>query len=183
MTDRGFLIKLTNEIYRLTLFFPKKEPLRYKMREAADNILANPNEKDWEILDNFFEVALIQNWVSPSDILAIQREYANLRGELSQKNSLADKPIMFENEPQIAMPESSMALSNQMVSEKNDRQEKILSFLKENGQGQVWQIKQLFPEVSKRTLRRDFEKMTNTGVLERIGERNETFYKIKTVQS
>jgi len=39
--DRSFLIQLTNEIYRLTLLFPKKEPLRYKMRELADDILAN----------------------------------------------------------------------------------------------------------------------------------------------
>jgi len=153
------------------------------MREVADDILANPNEKDWEVLDNFFEVALIQNWASPSDILAIQREYASLRGELSQKNSLEAKPIMFEFEPQIAKPELPVAVPSQLIPEKNDRQEKILSFLKENGQGQVWQIKQLFPEVSKRTLRRDFEKMTGEGVLERVGERNETFYKIKTIQS
>jgi len=35
------LTQITNELYRLTLLFPKKEPLRYKMRELADDILAN----------------------------------------------------------------------------------------------------------------------------------------------
>ena len=38
--NKDFLLKITNELYRLTLLFPKKEPLRYKMRELADDILA-----------------------------------------------------------------------------------------------------------------------------------------------
>lgn len=34
------LIQLTNEVYGLTLLFPKKEPLRNKLRAVADDILA-----------------------------------------------------------------------------------------------------------------------------------------------
>ena len=52
--------------------------------------------------------------------------------------------------------------------------------LKEKGRAQVWEIKQIFPEVSKRTLRRDFEQMVNQGIIERMGERNDTFYQVKT---
>jgi len=59
--DKDFLIKLTNNLYRLTLLFPKKEPLRYKMRELADEILANQDEEKLEILNSFFEVAKSQN--------------------------------------------------------------------------------------------------------------------------
>jgi hypothetical protein len=62
--SREKLIELTKRVYRLTLLFPKKEPLRYKIREIADEILANllketknPTIKDWEILDSFFEIA------------------------------------------------------------------------------------------------------------------------------
>ena len=56
--DKDFLIQLTTELYRLTLLFPKKEPLRYKMRELADEILTkclrsnlkqNPVLEDLEI--------------------------------------------------------------------------------------------------------------------------------------
>ena len=39
--EKKFLLQFTNELYRLTLLFPKKEPWRYKMRELADDILAN----------------------------------------------------------------------------------------------------------------------------------------------
>ena len=174
--NREFLIQLTNKLYRLTLFFPKKEPLRYKMRELADSFLIKPNEKDLEALDSFFDVALVQNWVSPSDILAIKREYANLVGELKKpkQEKKKDNPGPVRVFPQ-AVPI--------MAKHNSDRQEKIIEFLKENGRAQVWQIKEILPDVSKRTLRRDFENMLGIGNIERIGERNNTFYQIKTIES
>lgn len=184
--DREFLIQLTNTLYRLTLLFPKKEPLRYKMRELGDCILVKPSEKDLEILDSFFEIAKAQNWVSPSDMLAIQEEYANLRGELKKpsfvKATLGCSPATGEAESKDNPGENPMievrpkTLSMQTVSERTERQEKILTFLKENGRAQVWQMKQVFPEVTKRTLRRDFEYMLGEGIIERIGEKNNTFY-------
>lgn len=181
--DREFLIQLTNNLYRLTLLFPKKEPLRYKMRELGACILVKPSEKDLEILDSFFEIAKAQNWVSPSDILAIQEEYANLRGEL-KKSSFVKTTESKDNPGENSMTEiRPLSLSVQTVSERTERQEKILTFLKENGRAQVWQMKQVFPEVTKRTLRRDFEYMLGEGIIERIGEKNNTFYQIKIVQS
>ena len=38
--DKEKVIDLTNKVYRQTLLFPKKEPLRYKIREVADDFLA-----------------------------------------------------------------------------------------------------------------------------------------------
>lgn len=180
--DKSFLIQITNNLYRLTLLFPKKEPLRYKMRELADDILSSfsssfnlaeaeipLSEKETkqiilkiDMLDCFFSVAKEQKWVSLQDILATQKEYANLRGEL-EKKSLETKK---EN------PEKTGGMA--------ERQEKILSFLKEQGKAQVWQLKQVLPEVTKRTLRRDFEDLLGQGLIQRMGEKNDTFYQIKT---
>jgi len=150
------LIQLTNTLYKMTLLFPKKEPLRYKMRELADEILVKPTLKNLETLDNFFEVAKSQNWVSPRDILKLQEEYSKLKEGLK-------------------IPSRHYSLS--------ERQEKILDFLKENGRAQVRQIKQIFPEVTKRTLRRDFEHLLSQGTIERMGDRNDTFYQIKRVET
>ena len=161
--DKDFLIKLTNNLYRLTLLFPRKEPLRYKMRELADEILVKPTEKNLEILDNFFEVAKAQNWVRPFDILSLQQEYSKLKGGL-------DKPQSFEGEPR-------------RVEGGSARQEKILKILGEKGRAQVWEFQKIFPEVTKRTLRRDFEGLLNQGLIERIGERNETFYQLKVLRT
>jgi len=238
------LIWLTKEIYRLTLLFPKKEPLRYKMRELADDVLADlilsfqenaSSKKEMaledlpghlEILDSFFEVIKEQNWVSIFDTLAIQKEYANLREELERRkleNSLGEAtlPLIPAVAPVPAIPlgaapaeakgdedkssssptesldevkkrtkfSSSFAVArvNNFVlldSERmNERQEKIMAFLREQGRAQVWQTKQILPEVTKRTLRRDFDCLLKKGVIERIGERNNTFYQIKIVQA
>ena len=138
------------------------------MREVADKILTGAEGKDLEVLDGFFEVAKDQNWVSPAEILAIKEEYDKLKQDL-----LVVKPERKKDDLPLKVKVFRMV---------PERQEKILSFLRENGRVQVWQIKQVFPEISKRTLRRDFEKMTSEGVVERIGERNNTFYQLKTVE-
>ena len=169
--DRDFLIQLTNNLYLLTLLFPKKEPLRYKIREVADEILVKPTEKNLEILDSFFEIAKSQNWVKAFDVLAIQKEYDNLKGGLKKPSFVKtsegkENPLVDVNPAQVP-----------------ERQEKILAFLRENGRAQVWQVKQILPEVTKRTLRRDFDQMLKQGMVKRIGERNNTFYQLKTVQS
>jgi len=159
--DSDYFIQLTANLYRLTLLFPKKEPLRYKMRELADDILAKPIEKDLEILDSFFEVAKAQNWVSSSNVLEIQQEYSKLKEGLKSS------------------PEPSYGDELRKVERGSGRQEKILEILKEKGRAQVWEIQKIFPEVTKRTLRRDFEGLLNQGLIERIGERNETYYQLK----
>ena len=58
------------------------------------------------------------------------------------------------------------------------RKDKILEILKQREKVQVGDFKKVFPQVSKRTLRRDFKSLTDEGLIERIGEKSETFYKI-----
>ena len=202
--DKDFLIQLTNNLYRLTLLFPKKEPLRYKMRELADEILAHcltPGVKhnkhnsvvgDLEVLDGFFEVAKEQNWVSPEEILKLQENYSKLKEEfktetdsertltlpLSEEKEAKDEFIMLPAEENSSIPELQRRVEKNECSSISERQEKILAFLKEQGRAQVWQIKQVLPEVTKRTLRRDFENLLKKKLVERTGERNNTFYQI-----
>lgn len=173
--DKDFLINLTNNLYRLTVLFPKKEPLRYKTRELALKILAGPKKEDLENLNGFFEVAKFQNWVSFQDILAIQREYANLSEGLKAPDLIqgAQKGATAKEEKKVEFA-GLQPISRVLI----ERQEKILAILKEKGKAQVWEVKQVFPDVSKRTLRRDFESMLRQGVIKRVGERNNTFYEI-----
>jgi len=156
--DKDHLISLTKSVYQLTLLFPKKEPLRYKMRELADEILAdfiidpkNETFKKLEILDSFFEIVKVQNWAPKDLILLLQKEYSKLKENLNKDQS----------------------------SKLNERQAKILEILKEKEKVQVREIKEIFPQVSKRTLRRDFEKLVSQGLVERIGEKINTFYQLR----
>ena len=166
--DKDFLIKLTTNLYRLTILFPKKEPLRYKMRGLADEILANQTEEKLEILNSFFEVAKTQNWVTPQDILNLQQEYSNVKEELKKLSEVQLPKVEKRREVEETIP---------------GRQQKILEVLNEKGRAQVWEIQKIFPEVTKRTLRRDFESLLNQDLIERMGERNETFYQIKEGRS
>jgi len=190
--DKNFLIQLTNNLYRLTLLFPKKEPLKYKMRELADDILTdflrthnlsqcnvtfpryiNSGREKLEVLDGFFEVAKSQNWVSQKEILNLQQEYSKLKDELGKLSQV--RPVSVPSQVRPVKANQSQTLASSM----KERQEKILDFLKENGRAQVGQLKEIFPEVTKRTLRRDFEFLLKQGKIERMGERNETFYQLK----
>ncbi len=183
--DKESLVKLTGNLYRLTLLFPKKEPLRYKIREAAVGILTKPNEKDIDTLERFLEVALIQNWVSPSEILAMKKEYNDLKTELNNPKEKESKKEEKNPEEKTIIKTQPISQNTQPVVKKeiNSRQEKILEFLKENGRAQVWQIKQIMPDITKRTLRRDFEHMLQQEIIDRIGERNDTFYQIRREQA
>ncbi len=183
--DKNSLIQLTSNLYRLTLLFPKKEPLRFKMRELADEILANfiksersnPSTKiipeilkDIEVLDSFFEISRAQNWVSPQDILKVEQQYNILKEELEKLLELRF-PKIKKTETGAQKKEKGIKIST--------RQQKILEILRQRGKAQVKDLKEILPEMSKRTLRRDFEKLLNQGLIERIGDKQDTFYKLR----
>lgn len=178
LMDKDFLIKTTNELYRLTLFFPKKEPLKYKMREVASKILSDPKKEEFEILENFFFVAQNQNWVSPSDILAVKENYSKLKQEFEQEKQQVAGNQAIEEEAEVVREKIG---ENELLLP--ERQKKIINILKDRGRLQVSQAQHFFPQVSKRTLRRDFEQMFRQGIIERMGERNETFYKIRAKEA
>ncbi|XOB41498.1 MAG: DeoR family transcriptional regulator [Candidatus Nealsonbacteria bacterium] len=228
--DKFFLIQLTTNLYYLTLLFPKKEPLRYKIRELADDILAalisSPHQhkcdearprhintgadiiQELEILDSFFEVAKAQNWVSPAETLKLQQEYSKLKENLktqvnfnrslvpaTQVRNVTKQGLVklsprsegdCERSPKAIFAERRVVKEDKSSSSPfaaarlNERQKKILGILKEREKAQVWEIKKIFPEVTKRTLRRDFEQLLKQGFIERIGEKNDTFYQVKS---
>ena len=219
--DKSNLIELTNKIYRTTLFFPKKEPLRYKIREMADDILANsvsleiynsPNpgafaqkkearkkdlifnlENNLEVINSYFEIAKWQNWVNYFEVLEIQEKYAKLKSNLGEriKEMEAGESKGFEDvnrvQASIPTPAAEAVLPQikkeivipEKMPDLEPRRSKIIRILKKVERIQVGEINKLFPEVSKRTIRRDFQKLLRQGVIERIGEKNDTYYKIK----
>lgn len=207
--DKDYFIQLTCDVYRLTLFFPKKEPLRYKLRDLSNEVLKElcfagfsfdnlfkeeePEPpfvlENLKVIDSFFEVAKTQNWVNSSDILNLQREYNRLDRELeklikdSERNerSVSESPVsenpVSQNFEEIPSGETFEKVEK--TSKKNSalvRQERILEALEEKEKAQVCEVKKDFPEVTKRTLRRDFEFLVKNGLVKRIGERNNTFY-------
>lgn len=205
--EKKDIIELTKKVYKLTLLFPKKEPLRYKVREIADEFLADfirlPNsgnrdkifslKTELELIDSYFEVAKWQNWVSYFDILEVQEEYAKMRDNLltdvdkTEIQENLDFGFFIDREKIPGLVEESIIRKEIRERNKNgdklnlnSRKGKILKILEKVGRIQVGEINKLFPDVSKRTIRRDFHKLVEQGLVERIGNKNETFYKPKT---
>lgn len=198
--DKDYFIDLTVRVYNLTLQFPKKEPLRYQIRHLSNDILQNfifilqgnvKNPRDLisdtetrlETLDGFLKISQSQNWVNQKDILEIRKEYSNIKREIEKfkeqelkKSKKRQKPNNIKKEEITSLPilekDSEEGLSL------NNRQERILEILKERDKIQVHHIKDVFPDISKRTLRRDFESLLKQGLVERIGKRSNTFYRL-----
>ncbi|MDD5135430.1 MAG: DeoR family transcriptional regulator [Phycisphaerae bacterium] len=223
------LIDLTNKVYRLSILFPKKEPLRYRIRETADGILANFTawelfnssnsglikvykieekkdlafelKKDLEIIKSYLNVAKWQNWVSFFDILEIEEKYDSINTKIdeeSEKPRIAqEEVVLIQDLPKISEvlpieePISNIGenidilydSASKKKSSFDDRKIKIIEILGQKEKIQVWEVNKVFPDVSKRTIRRDFVELLKQGLIERIGERSETFYKLKSQQA
>ena len=190
--NKEFIVQLTNKLYHLSSLLPKKEPLRFEIRAVAavvlknavllinsgykkKDILISEMNNDLEILNSFFEVAKAQNWVSPAEILNLQQEYSKLKEDIGNLLTV-QLPNQTLASILIAAPtKPSFAISTAQISA---RQEQILAILKERQALQVKDLKIVFPQVSKRTLRRDFESLLKKGKVIRVGEKNNTFYQI-----
>jgi len=118
--DKSNLVQLTNYLYKLTVLFPKKEPLRYKAREAASDILIDfinrevdsenfSDKKEEEvkereiriksnlsILKGFLDIAKEQKWASIPAIEEIKREYDKIEEELKENRNFAEKERELE---------------------------------------------------------------------------------------
>lgn len=208
--ERDFLIELTTKIYRLTLLFPKKDPLRYKVREAAVEVLTSwvlregfvsktgkavsealfEIEQNLNVLDSYFEIAKWQNWASFFEVLEIQKEYRKI-GE-GIKEEMRETEIQGEidnligetiEEETLELPLDKVTVSEKKPEAKSggldERKKKIIEFLDQNEKAQVWELNKVLPDVTKRTLRRDFQYLFKMGIIDRIGEKNNTFYQLK----
>ena len=198
--SKNYLLQVTNELYRITLLFPKKEPLRYKMRQLSNEVLANfvdlskggdlqeeiriieDSNNKIEILDGFFDVAKAQNWVRPSDILDLQKEYDSIKKRFSSISNNDEKLEKTQVAVHVPTTENS-SKEREMVKEMvlSNRQEKILRILEDKDKAQVNDVKDYFPDTSKRTLRRDLKELLDNDLIMRKGERNSTFYEVRDI--
>jgi hypothetical protein len=115
--DKNNLTELAKDVYHLTLLFPAKEPLRYKLRETADDIVAEyiMEKNDYlsdirrlfEVIYSYLDIAVGQNWVSPARINQIRDNYAlaaqklteiKLAQEIAANNKIREAEMASVNE-------------------------------------------------------------------------------------
>ncbi len=195
--DKIYLIKLTSGLYKVADSFPKDEPIKISLKEKANEVLADSvvffedslskkerNNLAYEvfrkinIIQVYFDVVRFQDWVDEKNFLVLEKEYERLKKEIAEMASTEEK----QKEPEEIKEEKKVErkpLNTGSLYKANKRAKRILEVLKENERVQVQEIKKIFPKISKRTLRRDFDFLLNNGLVERIGEGKYTFYKIR----
>jgi len=176
----------------VTELFPENEPLKLKIREKANDLLAdliggakgNPGfeneeltdvvDKDITVINSFFELAETQGWVDPVNFLVLKKEYGKIKEIQKSRESIPSKELLGMASRVVR----SRVVRGDLEDRLNERQRKILKVLEKKDRVQVWEIKEIFSGVTKRTLRRDFEDLLNKKLIKRMGERNETFYRL-----
>ncbi|MEK7103986.1 MAG: DeoR family transcriptional regulator [Patescibacteria group bacterium] len=187
MFSQSHIIKLTVVLYKVSDFFPDKEPLKVLIRKKADEVLAglillgkNNNLAtqvlgDIEVMKAYIELAENLAWLKKENFEVLKKEYC-LIGE-GLRVAVPEKLLKsnFNNKSvEVKLQQQEVSLSNLSL-----RHSKIVDILKKGKPIQVKDLKDVFPDVSKRTLRRDFEYLLNKGLVERIGDNNNTEYKLK----
>ena len=183
--NKEYYLKLTLCVYRVTKCFPQNEPLKNQIRKKANEILAglilsNPAPsfsgekkllKDFEIIDNYFEIAKNQNWLDSQNFLFLEKEYDRIRDRFNQNRSRVGSATS-----------DTITTSDTTKSDRIDillpRHRKILEILREKGKARIKEFGVIFSDVTLRTLHRDFEFLIQQKIIKKQGEKNDIFYKI-----
>ncbi|RLF34027.1 MAG: hypothetical protein DRN07_00990 [Thermoplasmata archaeon] len=199
---KEYFVKLTIALYKVTDLFPENEPLRYQIRQKAVEILSsligeNPKidtshiqelSRNIEILCRYFEVAQAQNWVDKKNLEVLEREYRKI-----QKDCLAREKVYPKASSQKIVEKTSETSRRGRIQEDSEgskrekttpkeRKIKILELLKHKKTLTLSEIKNLFFQVSQRTIRRDMEDLIKKGIVarKRIGQKDVRYTLIKT---
>lgn len=150
--------------------------------------------EDIDILLGYLWIGKVQGWLSPVNHLIISNEYEKIKKDLTQLAGIAPYKEMTKKLPEIDKEinfvESLFAkTSASQLEEKEpapsapnpDRQGKIIEFLEKNEKAQVMDLQKILPDITKRTIRRDLDELLESGKIDRFGEFNQVFYKIKGI--
>lgn len=188
-----YLIELTLAVYRISDDWSGSNFLKPQLRNLANEILIDfillsySKEESLGIRSTFFKkIQDIQDCfnqargkklIDRNQFLLFQKEYIRVKKEIKRKKEFIPKVIKKKEPERTKEPEQpKKALSLEGLTK---RQKKILEILKKQEKVQVWQFKESFSDISKRTIRRDLEQLLKKGLIKRQGEWNEVVYFLK----
>lgn len=188
--ERDFAIKLAFGVHRLAKTIGDKT-LAQQLVRSANTVLAsmilimeggNGEQKRSLALKIIEEVGKLEqllwtcrakNGIAEEAFGILFREYGKVKMFCS--GILAD-PARKEKPGAQAQGAPRHGQERGMLS---SRQSKIVEVLQTKEKVQVWELQKIMPEVTKRTLRRDLDDLLSRKLIERQGEWNAVFYRLK----
>ena len=104
--------------------------------------------------------------IETKHFLILEKEYQKIARLLDEQRTQASIPVEVS---QKKREDASLS----------DRQRKIMGILQNKEKTQVWELQKVLSEVTKRTLRRDLDDLLQHNLIERKGEWNAVFYRLK----
>jgi len=190
------IIAITLALYKVTDFLPEKEVLRYRIRDIANDILADlvcsekeETGKKINVLIAYFQVAMPQNWLDKKNFLVLEREYQDIQQEIEEVEQIEEieeieeiqkindftkqeiqeieqKPVKIIQK--ASKPKEKLKKPVITGNSREKRQDKILELMEKQGRITLEQLKKDLPEVCPRTLRRDINDLVEENLIQRI---------------
>lgn len=187
--DKNYFIELTISLYQATDVFPDEEPLKFLLREKADQLLGElaPHhfsqnetlnlgevmkiEREIQSLQSLLKVAEVREDSDSLTIFLLNEEYEKIKEELAGMNP--ERELEEEREKK---EESFSGKEEGEIGFLNKRQREIIDLLRQEPNLKANEIAQKFPGVTNRTIRRDLEDLGRQKFLRRKREGSHVLY-------
>lgn len=192
--NQDFFVKLTLGAYRVTDLLASQGYEKGEIRNLANSVLAglilfsetNPVTQEQkqslvpkiqgeiDSLVRYIVGLKGSSKVEPKYVLILEKEYQKVAKWLQEQQtqiSMEELP-----KPGLGAPKTVLGIKENSLSE---RQKKIMGILQNKEKTQVWELQKVLTEVTKRTLRRDLDDLLQHNLIERKGEWNAVFYRLK----
>ncbi len=196
--DVDYVIRLTISAYQLTEEWEERSLLRLKIRKASAGVLknfiltscSNPvQEAKKQLFENLSQLEEALKWarreklISRKSFIFLKEEYGRVRDSVNAANQVEqERQPPAENPKQTApqkvkKPKTEPSQAKPKPRQKlKAREAKIIQVLGDREKAQVNELKEFFPDISKRTLRRDIDSLLQKNMIVRHGEWNDVYY-------
>lgn len=191
--------KIASAVYLITGFFADQEPLKWRLRGlAGDLVSANFHDKGAisRELSNLFGLARAAGLVSDTNHDILVRELARIAEEganplalLLETSRPVEAPKVAAQEETQTVPVVAPARTEYLPAvkdnirefgavsvKKNGRQSTIVSLLKRKKEIMIKDVTPLIPGCSEKTIQRELSEMVEEGILRKIGDKRWTRY-------
>lgn len=196
---RESLLSFVFALYRVTNKIPREEALHRKLREEAllavaksEYFFRSARDADYQRLSssirtllNYLNIAGRQNWVDGQNFIVLQKallsfhhSVRNIKVSVPKKEEKKLKPISSIAVKKVVLAKPQRRVKAKSQIKISDRQKKIVQHLNQNGSVQVGDLSSIFPQLSKRTIRRDLESLVKDSLVKRGGKTNGTTYQL-----